>query len=106
DTSLLFLKSIDLTSYYARTDTPGVAGGTSSYRGRFDYVTDRYGLVAEHMLIGRNFKPEVGYVRRTDFRRSFAQGRFSPRPKHSTGIRKLTWQGSLDYVTDAAATTV
>jgi hypothetical protein len=106
DTSLLFFKSINLTSYYARTDAPGVSGGTSSYRGRFDYVDDRYGLSAEHMLIGQHFAPEVGYVRRTDFRRSFGQARFSPRPKHSTRIRKLTWQGSLDYVTDAAATTV
>jgi Domain of unknown function (DUF5916) len=106
DTSLLFFNSINLTSYYARTDTPGVSGGTSSYRGRFDYVDDRYGLAAEHMLIGQQFTPEVGYVRRTDFRRSFGQARFSPRPKHSTRIRKLTWQGSLDYVTDAAATTI
>jgi hypothetical protein len=106
DTSLLFFKSINLTSYYARTDAPGVSGGTSSYRGRFDYVDDRYGLTAEHMLIGQHFTPEVGYVRRADFRRSFGQARFSPRPKHSTRIRKLTWQGSLDYVTDAAAATV
>ena len=55
------------------------------------------------MLIGRDFRPEVGYVRRTDFRRSFGQARFSPRPKASRLIRKLTWQGSFDYVTDAAA---
>jgi hypothetical protein len=105
DTSLLFFKSVDFTSYYARTETPGISGDTSSYRARLDYVDDRYGMVAEHMLIGRNFKPEVGYVRRTDFRRSFGQARFSPRPKRSR-IRKLTWQGSLDYVTDADATTV
>jgi len=83
-----------------------VSGGTSSYRGRFDYVDDRYGLTAEHMLIGQHFTPEVGYVRRADFRRSFGQARFSPRPKHSTRIRKLTWQGSYDYVTDAPGTTV
>ncbi len=106
DTSLLFFKSVNLTSYYARTETPGVSGGTSSYRGRFDYVDDRYGLSAEHMLIGSHFAPEVGYVRRTDFRRSFGQARFSPRPQHSTRIRKLTWQGSFDYVTDAPGTTV
>ncbi len=47
----LFLTSINLTSYYARTQTPG-AGGTdasgTSYRGRFDYNTDRYGAAAEH----------------------------------------------------------
>lgn len=49
---------------------------------------------------------KVGYVRRTDFRRSFGQARFSPRPKQSKRIRKLTWQGSLDYVTDAPGVAV
>ncbi len=106
DATLLFLKSINLTSYYARTSVPGVSGDTASYRGRFDYNTDRYGASAEHMLIGRDFKPEVGYVRRTDFRRSFGSARFSPRPAHSKVIRKLTWQGVLNYVTDAPGITV
>jgi hypothetical protein len=106
DASLLFFKSLGVTTYYARTSTPGVTGDTASYRARFDYVDDRYGATAEHMLIGRNFNPEVGYVRRTDFRRSFAAARFSPRPKRSTHIRKLTWQGSFDYVTDAPAIAV
>ena len=58
------------------------------------------------MLIDRDFKPEVGFVRRTDVRRSFGQLRFSPRPRRSRVVRKLTWQASLDYVTDAAATAV
>ena len=106
DLTLLLLKSISVTSYFARTSVPGVSGGTASYRGRFDFNEDRYGASAEHMLIGNGFRPEVGYVRRTDVRRTFGSARFSPRPKNSTLIRKLTWQGSLDYVTDAAATAV
>ena len=106
DATLLFLKSINVTSYYARTSVPGVTGDTASYRGRFDYTDDRYGASAEHMLIGRDFRPEAGYVRRTDVRRSFGSARFSPRPKNSTLIRKLTWQGSFNYVTDAPAVTV
>ena len=107
DATLLFFKSVNLTSYYALTSTPGVNGGErASYRGRFDYTDDRYGASAEHMLIGRDFKPDVGYVRRTDFRRSFGQARFSPRPARSTRIRKLTWLGSVDYVTDAAGAAV
>jgi hypothetical protein len=106
DATLLFFNSINLTSYYALTSVPGVTGDTASYRERFDYTDDRYGVSAEHMLIGRDFTPEVGYVRRTDFRRTFGLARFSPRPKNSTHVRKLTWQGSLDYVTDARAITV
>jgi hypothetical protein len=37
-------------------------------------------------------------------RRSFAQLRFSPRPRRSRTIRKYTFQGSYDYLTDASAT--
>jgi hypothetical protein len=107
DATMLFLTSINVAGYYARTDTPGVVGrdrtGTS-YRGRFDYTTDRYGAAAEHMLIGPAFQPEVGFVRRTDVRRTFGQLRFSPRPKQSAHIRKITTQANVDYVTDAAAT--
>ena len=106
DATLLFLKSVSVTSYYAMTSVPGVAGDTASYRGRLDFNGDRYGAAAEHMLIGRDFRPEVGYVRRTDFRRSFGSARFSPRPTNSTRVRKLTWQGSYDYVTDAPGATV
>ena len=106
DATMLFFKSINITSYYALTSTPDAGGATvtgSSYRGRFDYNADRYGATAEHMLIDADFRPEVGYVRRTDIRRSFGQLRFSPRPRSSRLIRKFTWQGSFDYVTDASA---
>jgi hypothetical protein len=106
DATLLFLTSINLTGYYARTETPASGGASmsgTSYRGRFDFTTDRYGAAAEHMLIGPGFQPEVGFVRRTDVRRSFGQLRFSPRPARSAVIRKYTWQAGLDYLTDAAA---
>jgi hypothetical protein len=109
DATLLFFKSLNLTGYYARTSSPDAGGRTvagASYRGRLDYTDDRYGAVAEHMLIDGDFRPEVGFVRRPDVRRTFGQLRFSPRPRKSAVVRKLTWQGSLDYVTDAAATTV
>jgi len=106
DATMLFFKSINITSYYAMTSTRDARGATitgSSYRGRFDYNADRYGATAEHMLIDADFRPEVGYVRRNDIRRSFGQLRFSPRPRGSRMIRKFTWQGSADYVTDAGA---
>lgn len=106
DATMLFFKSINFTSYYAMTSRPDSKGESivgSSYRGRFEYNADRYGASAEHMLIDADFRPEVGYVRRSDIRRSFAQLRFSPRPRNSESIRKFTFQGSLDYVTDAPA---
>ncbi len=105
DATMLFFKSVNITSYYALTTTPNASGANvtgSSYRGRFEYNADRYGTSVEHMLIDADFRPEVGYVRRNDIRRTFGQVRFSPRPR-SRLIRKYTWQGSFDHVTDAPA---
>jgi hypothetical protein len=42
----------------------------------------------------------VGFLRRDDFERSFGLFRFSPRPTSIARIRKLTWAGQIDYVTD------
>ena len=44
DAGFSFFKNVNVTSYYARTDTPGVSGDQSSYRAQFDYGDDRYGL--------------------------------------------------------------
>ena len=41
--------------------------------------------------------------RRIDFRRSYAQGRFSPRMRRSRVIRRLIWEADLDYVEDKDA---
>ena len=51
-------------------------------------------------MVGDDFNPEVGFLRREDFERSFGLFRFSPRPRAIAAIRKLTWQGRFDYITD------
>ncbi|MSO63427.1 MAG: hypothetical protein EXQ50_15305 [Acidobacteria bacterium] len=95
-----------MSTYYAQTDTPGLRGRNDSYRARFDFATDRFGLAAEELLVGEHFAPEVGFVRRTDFSEQFAQGRFSIRPRKSAVVRKLSWIAGVDYITDADRTVV
>jgi hypothetical protein len=63
-----------------------------------DYAGDRYGVQVERLVVGDQFNPEVGFVRRDDMRRHFGQFRFSPRPKQSKVVRKLSWTGSMAYV--------
>ncbi len=106
DGNFFLLTNVTANAFYARTDTPGLDGGTATYRGTLEYAGDRYGVQAEHLLIGEHFDPQVGYVRRTDFRRSAAEARFTPRPKRRNRVRKYTFLGSIDYVTDASATQV
>jgi hypothetical protein len=106
DANFFLLRNVTANGYYARSDTTGVTGGTASYRGTLDYSGDRYGLSAEHLLIGERFDAQTGYVRRTDFRRTSGEVRFTPRPKRRTLVRKFTYLGSVDYVTDARGDSV
>ena len=96
---------VTINAYYARTSPAERAGDDSSYRGRFDYAADRYGLALEHLMVGDQFDPAIGFVQRGGIRRSTATARFSPRLRQSP-IRKLTWQGTMDYVTGDHTATV
>ena len=96
DTSIRVSANTTVLGYYARTDVAGSASQAASYRARFDYAGDRYGLAGEHLLVAPAFAPAVGYARRENFRRDLASARFSPRLKNNRAMRKLTWQGTLD----------
>jgi hypothetical protein len=96
--------SLNITTYLAGTRTPGLSGRDTSYRTLFDYNADRYGAQFDHLYVGTNFNPEVGFMRRKDFRRDYAMLRFSPRPArtHMTAIRKFSYQASLEYFENGA----
>lgn len=102
DATFAFYDNLALNTYIARTETPGRDGDDASYRGQFDYNGDRYGLQVERLVVDEDFNPEVGFLRRTDFQRSFASARFSPRPASIAAVRKLRWEGSFDYITNGA----
>jgi hypothetical protein len=99
DASLAFYENVTLNTYYARSRTPAQRGDDSSYMAQFAYAADRYGMNVEHLTVGDAFNPEIGFLRRESFRRNYAQGRFSPRPR-SSPIRKMSAEGSIDYITD------
>jgi hypothetical protein len=102
DGTFLFFQNVTTGTYWARTSTSAKVDDDQSYQGRFDYNADRYGAQAEYLVVGKNFNPEVGFTRRTDFHRSFGSLRFSPRPKHMPSIRKFTYAGSAEYFENGA----
>ena len=98
-----FYDNLNITTYLAESRLPGVSRDDAmSYQARLDYRGDRWGFLAERLGVGADFRPEVGFVRRHDFRRNFVEGRFSPRPLSIASIRKFLFQGNLDYTTDGA----
>jgi hypothetical protein len=102
DGAFSFYQNVNLGGYWARTVSPDVTRDDDSYQAKFDYAADRYGARFEYLKVGDNFNPEVGLVRRDDFKRGFAQLRFSPRPAGGARVRKYTYQGSLDYIETVA----
>ena len=52
----------------------------------------------DHLVIEDNFVPDVGFLRRDNFRRTFLEGRFSPRPESIDLVRRFSLTGSIDYI--------
>jgi hypothetical protein len=102
DGAFSLARDVSLGAYWARTATTGLSGDDQSYQARADWNADRYGARAEFLNVGANFRPEVGFTRRTDFSRSFASLRFSPRPAGIPSVRKFSWTGSGEYVENGA----
>ena len=106
DADLGFFESVNFVGYYAKTGIPGVNSHDTSYRGRFVYGADRFGVQLEHIMIGERFSPELGYVRRADFRRSYADVRVSQRTKTNRIVRRINVDAGIDYIENAARTQV
>ncbi len=101
DATFSFYENVSLLGYVAKTQTPGLDSEDRSYQGRFTYAGDRYGFQVDHLVVEDNFIPEVGFVRRDNFRRTYASGRFSPRPRSIDAIRQFRIEGSFDYILTA-----
>ena len=98
DGTFSFYENVSAVGYVAKTETPGYHGRDLSYQGQFTYAGDRYGLSAEQLVVEANFRPEVGFVRRANFQRSYASARFSPRPRSIEAVRRFRFEASLDYI--------
>ena len=104
DATFAFYENLQMLGYFARTEAPDLTSENNSYQAQFDYAADRYGLQVDHLLVEDHFVPEVGFLRRDNFRRTYVQGRFSPRPQGLESVRQFRLQGSVDYILTADTT--
>ena len=102
DGTFAFYDNLNINTYWAQTQTPESGGDENSYRAQLDYNGDRYGVQAERLVVGHDFNPEVGFLRRDDFERSLGALRFSPRLHSVASVRQLFWEGRFDYITSRA----
>ena len=96
---------LETNLYLAGATTTNVkADDPLSYRTRVAWSPDQYGFSFEHLKVGKHFRPEMGFVRRNDFRSSIATARLSPRLRKSKTVRQISAITNLEYIQDSAAT--
>ena len=103
DGSFGLTNELSVLTFYSKTETDGLNGLDASYRGQISYNADEWGSSVDHLVVGDDFNPEIGFVRRKDFRQTAASGRFSPRTNSISWIRQLTFQSNFDYLENEQA---
>ena len=102
DGQFAFFDNVYLNGYYAESRTPNREGDDASYQGVFTYNGDLVSVQLDHLRVGSNFNPEMGFLRRRDFRRNYATANYAPRPRSIESVRQFTFGGTVDYVETGA----
>jgi hypothetical protein len=100
DVSLGFYNNLNFNAYLAKSENPGVRGDDMSSRAQMVYNGGTFGAELDHLRIGDNFNPDLGFMRRDDVVRSFGSGRYSPRLTSIRHVRRFTTDASFEYITD------
>jgi hypothetical protein len=78
-----------LEGYAAKTTTPGLRGDDYAYNAQASLDSPAWWLVAGLTEVGQNFNPEVGFLRRSGYRKPEALVMFRHRPKDFLGLLEL-----------------
>lgn len=97
DGNFTFYENLNVSTYVAKTRTPGLAGGDLSYRAAVEFDRDLFGFSVEHLLVDESFNPDIGFVLREDIRKTGGGARYSIRPKSIPSIRKADFEGRYSY---------
>jgi hypothetical protein len=99
DANLVLGKSLQVNSFVAKTDTPGLDGRDMAYFGRIAYRDPAWNVYLNYLDVQENFNAEVGFVQRRGVRTTKAY--FSPTPRPGVaGIRMLEPMVVISYITD------
>jgi hypothetical protein len=100
DSNFIFFDNLHLESFFVQSKTPGLEQDDWSARPlRVFWQTDFLFAAAEHMIIGRNFNADMGFIPRKDMKQSLLEFKINPRPA-SEWIRQLEFGSKLNYITN------
>lgn len=91
--------AVQISSFVAKTATPGLVGHDLSYHGRIAYRDPKWNLYLNHLNVQENFNAEVGFVQRRGVKTTKAHFSRTPRPG-KWHIRVMDPMFVVTYITD------
>jgi len=92
---------IQMTGFFARTDTPGLTGRDRSFALQGAYSSEYWTGNARYTEVGDAFNPEVGFLSRTDYRKFDGYVMRRIRPENLWGLHELrphiAYRGYWDF---------
>jgi hypothetical protein len=98
----LFRKKLELTSFIMRTESDGLHGDDQARLFDATWRDDTYTLSSSYDDVQPNFRPDVGFVRRSDMRHSNVDLSWRPRPGIRSAVRNFTFGAVSDLYWDSA----
>jgi hypothetical protein len=99
DANLVLGKNLQVNSFVAKTDTPGLSGRDMAFFGRIAYRDPAWNVWLNYLDVQDNFNDEVGFVQRRGVKTTKVY--FSPTPRPGKwGIRMLEPMVVISYITD------
>ncbi|OFW26832.1 MAG: hypothetical protein A3H27_14495 [Acidobacteria bacterium RIFCSPLOWO2_02_FULL_59_13] len=98
DANFTFYKHLDLNGFFAKSEQPGAKGKwvASANAG---WYSDFFQMGLQYLSVDPDFRDDLGFLRRTNFRRFGPSIGFRPRP-NLPWVRQFEFSGSWDYAID------
>ena len=98
DGRFLLFDNLTLEGFVMRSAEPGVREPQGAYHVKGYWQSDLWIFGAGHLTLEPNFNPEMGFVGRSDVRKTIADISYKPRPDISW-IRQMELRGFYEYFT-------
>jgi hypothetical protein len=96
-------RNLRFSSYLLKTEDPQNPGDDLAYQAQVSYPNDEVQLSSSYTVVEENFRPALGFVRRTGIRDWSSS--FEYRPRLYSEIRRLRFEVSPRWVTDSSGRT-
>jgi len=98
DYNFAFLENMQVFGYWARTRTDGISDNDQSYRTRAGWRGNTWSWSVDYVVVEDGFNPELGFVRRSDFRETNLFARWSPRVPFIPALRRANFAPIFTFI--------